>query len=114
MITFTINGKKYDAREMDFNFICKLEDEGMALEEFDTKTVKFLRAYFSFCSGLKPEDAGTELTAHVIAGGDLDELSSAMFESGEQSGFLQALTRSPEEKKKQSQGGRKVKAEVKE
>ena len=99
MTTFTINGKEYKAKEMDFNFMCLLDDEGVSLDEIDTKTIKFLRAYFSYCSGLKSETAGQELNMHMINGGNLDGLSTAMFEAGEKSAFLQALTNRASAKK---------------
>lgn len=99
MTTFTINGHEYRAKEMDFNFMCLLDDEGVSLDEIDTKTIKFLRAYFAYCSGMKSDAAGEELNQHMINGGNLDGLSSAMFEAGEKSAFLQALTNRASAKK---------------
>ena len=29
---FTINGKDYRSKEIDFNFVCDLEDNGVSLE----------------------------------------------------------------------------------
>lgn len=105
MTTFTINGREYKAKEMDFNFMCLLDDEGVAIDEIDTKTIKILRTYFAYCSGLKPEEAGRELNDHVISGGTFDGLADAMYKSGENSAFLNALAGKSSGRKK-SQGNK--------
>ena len=65
MKTFTINGKKYKSAEVDFNFICDLEDMGISLGDFGKKHMAVARAYFALCANTDKEFAGKEIQAHM-------------------------------------------------
>lgn len=91
MRTFTINGKRYNAKPFDFNTVCDLEDNGVSLSEMSKKPMSLARAYFSLCFNGSKEDAGREIQEHVKAGGDFNELYTAMGDEMNESDFFQAL-----------------------
>lgn len=97
--TFKINGNVYPVREMDFNFICFLGDEGIDMSELGTKKLKAMRAYLAFCGDITPMEAGNEINEHFINGGDITELSEAFETAGEESRFFTAILKEEPEKK---------------
>lgn len=101
MTTFTINGKKYTAKLVDYNFVCNLEEAGIDIAKFTAKPAKLIREYLAFCGGLESEEAGEEINQHIISGGDMSEAYSALNWALEESDFFRALvkTEEPEEKK---------------
>ena len=92
MKEFTINGTAYKAKEISFNFMCFLEDKDIALEQIDSKPMKFGREYLAFCGNMTSEEAGEEIDKHVINGGDLGDLYAAMADAMEASGFFRAIS----------------------
>lgn len=96
MKTFTINGNEYVAKKFDFNLICDLEDMGISLSEASVKPMATARAYFAVCTGRGKEFAGAELEAHVVNGGDFNDLVVAMTEEMEQSDFFRNLSKRTE------------------
>lgn len=94
---FTINGKDYRSKEIDFNFVCDLEDNGVSLASANEKPMSMVRAYFALCAGRNKEYAGKEMQEHVLNGGDFDEIMEVMGAEMEASGFFQALSKKKEE-----------------
>jgi len=92
MKTFTVNGVTYPAKEFSYNVICDLEDMGVQLSDFGTKPMSMVRAYFSICAGKDLEFVGKEIEAHIIAGGNLEEIIQTISDAMESSGFFQALS----------------------
>ena len=90
--TFTVNGKEYTAKEMDFNFMCELEERGVSIETLDKMPMKIAREYLAVTAGRTSEWAGREIEAHIIGGGDITAIYDIITESMETSGFFQALT----------------------
>lgn len=97
MRTFTINGKRYNAKPFDFNTVCDLEDNGVPLQEMTKKPMSMVRAYFSLCFNGSKEDAGAEIQAHVISGGNFNEVYRVMGEEMNESDFFQALSKKTDE-----------------
>ena len=98
MKKFDINNKSYVASDFDFNFLCDLEDMGVSLDSMTEKPISAVRAYFSKCSGLTPENAGKEIEAHLIGGSKLDDIMEAMSEKMNESDFFRAISKTEEEK----------------
>ena len=96
MKTFIVNGKEYKAKPFDFNFVCDLEDMGISLEMISKKPMSAIRAYFAMCAGKGSEYAGKELEAHVIGGGELDDITTTMSEEMEKSDFFRSLNKTEE------------------
>lgn len=98
MNTFKVNGTEYKAKPFDFNLVCDLEDMGISLEEAGRKPMSMVRAYFGMCMGKGKEAAGKELEAHIIGGGKLDDIMTAMSDEMEKSDFFRNLSKTAEEK----------------
>lgn len=94
---FSINGRQYRAAEVDFNFICDLEDMGISISGFKTKPTAVARAYFALCANVSKEVAGAELQAHMLKGGKLEELYDVLSKQIEESDFFRALNTAEEQ-----------------
>ena len=94
---FTVNGKRYVAKPFDFNTVCDLEDNGVSLTQMKEKPMSMVRAYFALCFNGSKEDAGKEIQAHVISGGDFNDLYEAMGQEMSESDFFQALSKKESE-----------------
>lgn len=105
--TFTVNKKEYKAKSFDFNLVCDLEDMGISMREMNKKQMATMRAYFALCSGISNEQAGKEMEAHVIAGGNFEEISTALNEEMDKSDFFRALTKTAEEEVTENQTEKK-------
>lgn len=93
MRTFTINGKRYTAKPFNFNTVCNLEENGVPLSEMSKKPMSMVRAYFALCAKDSIDNAGEEIEAHVIAGGDFEDIYKVMGDEMNESGFFQALNK---------------------
>lgn len=102
MRTFTINGKRYNAKPFDFNTVCDLEDSGVSLTQMRQKPMSMVRAYFALCFNGSTEDAGKEIQAHVISGGKFDDLYEVMGAEMNESDFFQALNQKEEQDTQES------------
>lgn len=92
-----INGKKYIVDGFSFNDICNLEGMGINLENMDEKMFSTIRGVLAIIMKTDLETAGSELEEHVIAGGNLEELSKDIAKVMENSGFFQAMNNPPKE-----------------
>lgn len=97
MESLKINGKSYPARELDFNFICDLAENGIGIDELAKKIIPAVRVYAAFCMGTTTDIAGEELNQHVINGGKLNDLVDMFSKKAESSDFFQALGKNTEE-----------------
>jgi hypothetical protein len=91
MKTFTLNGNSVVAREIDFNLLAELDDYGISIEDAGTKPLAFMRAYVACCKGSTLAEAGNEMNAHFINGGDFEDIMDVMNASLEDSDFFRAL-----------------------
>ena len=92
----TVNGRVYRAKELDFNFLCNLGDNGIDISDIDKKMLPALRVYVAFCMDTSVEEAGDELNRHIIGGGDLGEIGSIFAAKAEDSDFFRALNKTSE------------------
>lgn len=93
---FTINGRRYTAKPFDFNTVCDLEDNGVSLSEMTKKPMSMARAYFALCYNGSKDDAGKEIQAHIVSGGNFNDLYEAMGAEMNESDFFQALNKKAE------------------
>ena len=91
MNTFEINGVKYTAKPFTYNTICDLEDMGVSLQDMQNKPMSVVRAYFAICAGKGAEFAGEQVEAHIIKGGNFNDVLEAMNAEMEKSDFFRAL-----------------------
>lgn len=102
-MNFTINGTTYKSKTVDFNMICDLEDMGLSISDMNKKSSAFMRGYFALCSGLTVEQAGIEMQAEMINGGDLTALAEAMTKEITDSDFFRAINKTAEKKTTKNQ-----------
>ena len=88
---FTINGKQYRAIPFDFNLACDLAEMGVPMELLGSQPMAAVRGYFACVLGGNKELAGKELGAHIVNGGDFEELMGIMSDELEKSDFFRAL-----------------------
>ena len=97
MKSFTVNNKKYVAKDFTYNTVCDLEDMGVSLSDFKAKPMSVIRAYLAICSDGDMDNAGNEIQAHIIAGGNFDDMMQIMSEKMDESDFFQALSNRTED-----------------
>lgn len=98
-----INGKEITAKPIDFNATIELNDLGGDIYSFGTKPLAALRAYLAYCEGVSAEEAGQEIEAHIVGGGDLSDLSMAFMKACDDSAFFKAMiTKAKTAEKKQA------------
>jgi len=89
----TINGKVYQAKELDFNFLCDLGDNGIDVTEIDKKMLSTVRVYIAYCMGVDVAKAGDEINQHSIKNGGINDLIEVFSEKAEDSDFFRSLDR---------------------
>lgn len=93
-----INNKEYEAVELTFNTVCQLEELGVSLTDATAKSMSLIRGYIALCMGSDVEKAGEEMQAHIINGGDFEEIANTLAKAIEDSGFFQAARKASERK----------------
>ena len=88
-----INGKEYKVKEIDFNIMCELEDNGVSITDMDKKPFSVIRGFLAVIMGVDNITAGKELSEHLKKGGSIEELASEISELVENSGFFQAMNK---------------------
>ena len=88
---FTINGKEYEGAKYNYNTSCAFEEYGVAVSDIVLTPMNVLRAYLSISSGMDIYEAGNEIEAHLIAGGDIQDIQKALGHEMSESGFFQTL-----------------------
>jgi hypothetical protein len=86
----TINGKKYEVPQMDFNTVVELEENGvslLAMNEDNPKIATMLRAFVAWIMNTSAKKAGQEIQKHLMNGGNLVDLITVLTEALESSGF---------------------------
>ena len=84
----TINGRSYKAAEFDINLICDFEDNGISLDDIDKKMFNVIRQYVATSMNTDVKTAGIEISNHMKNGGSLEDISEAMTEMMNDSGFF--------------------------
>ena len=93
MSKFTVNGKEYIGKDLDFLFLLHLEENGVPSS--DITSMSAVNAFFTYCTGMTKENAAREISAHVISsnGEFPTELINTYFKYLEESDFFLALSR---------------------
>ena len=110
----TVNGRVYRAKELDFNFLCNLGDNGIDISDIDKKMLPALRVYVAFCMDTSVEEAGDELSRHIIGGGNFEDIISIFGEKAEDSDFFRALNKAAAKETPKRNTKKKAEAEVSE
>ena len=89
MEKFTLNGKVYYAKDLDFAYLVELDKNGISMENMTG--VAALNCFVAFCTGKTAKDASNEISLHIINGGDMEELTTAYIKKIEESDFFRAI-----------------------
>jgi len=102
MKKFTVNGKEYNAKELTYGDIRKMESFGLNLmtdiTSIQAKVFSYTSGYLAICGGFSLEVADNEMNEHIINGGDFTDISEAFVDSLSNSRFFQAMLNSAAEK----------------
>lgn len=88
MDTFTLNGKEYKALPFEIGMVCDLEEYGINLENMFNRGSSLIRAYVGICSGRGKDFATMEMQAHIMNGGNFEEINKVMAKKIEESDFF--------------------------
>ncbi len=91
MENFIINGKKHQAKELDFNFVCLLGENGIELQDISKKILPTIRVYAAYCMDADMDYAGNEINEHIIKGGTINDLVDVFSAKADDSDFFRAL-----------------------
>lgn len=88
-----INNVTYIIPEIGFDFLDHLAQFGLALEDVTdgTKLISMITAFVAYFTHRDRSAANKLITDHIINGGTLDTVSSAMMEALNKSRFFTAL-----------------------
>lgn len=92
MKTFNLAGNTLVAKEIDFNLLADFDDYGVSIDDASSKPLVFMRAYVACCINSTLAEAGKMINDHVIAGGSLEDIMSAINDELETSGFFRAIS----------------------
>lgn len=109
---FTINNRRYEARDFDYNLICDLSEMGvnvLDMSEMRKAPMNIIRSYVALCMDAEKDVAGDEIQKHIVGGGGIDEVLNVITKMMEESDFFQALTK--EETKNTPAESKKAKKE---
>lgn len=109
-----VNGKIYQAVDIDFNFVCTLEEAGISLQDFGKKAISAVRCYVAECMGAPLEIAGKEIEKHMIGGGNLDDIMDVMSKKIDDSDFFRSFKDKTEEESESPKTNKKKDQEVSE
>ena len=103
MELFKVNGKQYQAVELDMYFLSFLNKHGI-----DPNILEGLAAtacYLAYCSGMSEKEANDEISQHVIAnnGAMPIELFESYRQALEDSGFFRALAEKGKESEQKAE-----------
>ena len=110
---FSLNGRNYKAKEIDFNFVCELGLNGIDITEIQTKIMGAIRVYIAYCMGTDVMTAGDEINLHIINGGTLEDVVNVFSNKAEESDFFLALNKTTK-KETPKRNTKKKEAEVSE
>lgn len=94
---FTINNRRYEAKEFDLNTVCDLEEMGFSIVkgDYDKKPIALTRAYIALCMDAEKDVAGAEWEEDFTIE-KLNEIQEVMRKNIEEAGFFQELGKETE------------------
>lgn len=84
----TINGKQYNTPRLDFGAMCKLEQWGLQIGDLSSRPLGFLAGFVALAIGGDLEAGKNAIDEHLRGGGNLEEISVALNQAIEVSGFF--------------------------
>lgn len=94
--TFLLNGNTYPIKDIGVNMLCDFEEMDISMADMQKKSMSFIRAYLSSCTGMDVTKTGRELELHLMNGGNLDGIMDAIKTAMEESDFFRAISKGAE------------------
>ena len=86
-----INGTEYTVPTLNFSNVCKLESWGIVADNMGARPLGLLAGFVSLAIGGKTlEDGENAIDAHLASGGKLDDITAALNDAINSSGFFKA------------------------
>ena len=104
---FTVNGKEYEGAKYNYNVSCLFEEMGVAISDLGRKPQSVLRAYLAISGDMDVEEAGNEIEQHLIAGGNLRDMTNVLNTELSESGFFKSLLTMTDETPEETQEKKK-------
>lgn len=98
-----LNGKEITPKPLTFNTICDLEDRGFDMSDLGNHMLSTIRIFVSLWAKCSAEEAGDMIEGHISNGGDLGELTDAITEAMNESGFFNRGKKSPKKELKMTE-----------
>lgn len=89
MEKFTVNGKAYFAKDLDFEFLVVLDKNGISTDKI--AGLAAVNCFLAYCGNITEEQASKEISAHMIAGGTLDSIVDVYSKCLQESDFFRAI-----------------------
>ena len=89
---FEIDGVTYTAKPFDFAMVCDLEEYGVSISSANKAGMSFVRAYFAICADIEKDEAARRIQNHMVKGGNLEGITSALTKEMNDSDFFHALS----------------------
>lgn len=89
MEKFTVNGKAYFVKDLDFEYLVELDKHDIKVTNITGMAA--VNCFFAYCSGMDEKQASDEISKHIINGGTLEDIVGAYAKALEDSGFFRAL-----------------------
>lgn len=95
MDKFTINGKTYFAKELDFEYLVMLDKHDVKVN--NVTGLAAINCFLCYCSGMDESIAAKEISQHVIKGGKLTDVVEIYANKLSESDFFRALMEQTED-----------------
>lgn len=89
MEKFTVNGNTYHVPDLDFTYLVMLDKNDIKLSNITGLAA--LNCFVAFCGNITESEAAKEISAHIINGGTITEVSEAYNKAVTESAFFRAL-----------------------
>lgn len=89
MEKFTVNGKAYFAKDLDFEFLVMLDKNGISPDKITGLAA--VNCFLAYCGNMTEEKASKEISAHVISGENLEKIIDVYSECLQESDFFRAV-----------------------
>lgn len=89
MENFTINGKTYIAKDIDFSFLVMMDKADIDIEHITGLSA--INLYFAYCANITESQASAEITQQFIKEGNISELTESYVFKVSESDFFRSI-----------------------
>lgn len=89
MENFTVNGKVYNAKDLDFSFLVMMDKADIDIEHITGLSA--INLYFAYCANITENQASAEINQQFIKEGNISELTDAYVFKINESDFFRSI-----------------------